>query len=144
MITVQQVFDAAIHMMDEQYELNGNTVTTDTNEYKYRTISILNTVMPALYPFSDTYNKEFEHGRPMCPMLALPESYKDPDFEQMVPLDDTLASGVLPYALAAHLLAAENAELSAWFLARYTQVFADIRSKIPAEFESIPMPYGAF
>lgn len=52
MITVQQVFDAAIHMMDEQYELNGNTVTTDTNEYKYRTISILNTVMPALYPIS--------------------------------------------------------------------------------------------
>ena len=42
------------------------------------------------------------------------------------------------------LLAGENEELSVWFLSRYNQVFADIRSKIPSSFEPIPTPYGLF
>ena len=52
--------------------------------------------------------------------------------------------GVLPYALAAHLLAGENEEMSSWFMTRYLQSFGDLRSKIPAAFEPIPLPYGAF
>ena len=43
MTTVQQVFDAAIYMMDEQSEANGNTGTADTIEYKFRTVPIINT-----------------------------------------------------------------------------------------------------
>ena len=139
MVTVQQVFDSAIHLMDEQSESTGQTVTQDTNEYKYRTISILNTLMPSLYPYSDTCDHSAP-GRPVCPVLVA-ASY---DFTQTVPLDDGLALGVLPYALAGHLLAAENESLSIWFLSRFNQVFADIRSKVPAAFESIPTPYGLF
>lgn len=142
MVTVQQIFDSAIHLMDEQSESNGQTVTTDTNEYKFRTISILNAVMPSLYPYSDTCDHSVP-GRPVCPVLTA-ASYATPDFTQTVPLDDGLALGVLPYALAAHLLAAENDSLSLWFLSRFNQVFADIRSKVPAAFESIPTPYGLF
>ena len=142
MVTVQQVFDAAIHLMDEQSESNGQTVTQDTSEYKYRTISILNTLMPSLYPYSDTCDHSAP-GRPVCPVLVA-QSYATPDFTQAVPLDDGLALGVLPYALAGHLLAAENDSLSMWFLSRFNQVFADIRSKVPAAFESIPTPYGLF
>ena len=52
MVTVQQVFDTAIHLMDEQNESNGGTQTVDTDEYRFRTISILNTAIPALYPYS--------------------------------------------------------------------------------------------
>lgn len=143
MVTVQQIFDIAIHMMDEQSETNGDTLTTDTQEYKFRTISILNAVMPALYPFSDTLDTTGT-GRPICPMLNVPDRHAQPDFTQAVPLDDTLALGVLPYALAAHLLAGENEDLSVWFITRYNQVFGDIRNKIPAEFEQIPAPYGLF
>jgi len=143
MVTVQQVFDTAIHMMDEQSETNGTTHTEDTQEYKFRTISILNAVMVALYPYSDTRSLP-EYGRPVCPQLTVPENYRSPDFTQVVPLDDTLALGVLPYALAAHLLAAENDELAAWFRAQYAQVFADLRNKIPAQFQSISAPYGLF
>jgi hypothetical protein len=143
MVKVQQVFDAAIHLMDEQAETNGATDTTDTNEYRYRTISILNTLIPALYPFSDTYDNSAA-GRPVCPQLTLPNGYKNPDFQQFVPLDDTLALAVLPYELASLLLAGEDSERSALFHRQYTQVFADIRSKIPASFEPIPMPYGSF
>lgn len=143
MVNVQQVFDTAIHMMDEQSETSGETVTADTQEYKLRTLSILNAVMPALYPYSDTYEISTA-GRPVCPALSQSSGHSAPDFAQLIPLDDTLALGVLPYALAAHLLAGENEELSAWFLARYNQVFADLRHKIPASFEPIPTPYGLF
>lgn len=143
MITVQQVFDTAIHMMDEQSETNGATLTQDTQEYKFRTLSILNAVMPALYPYSDGCYFP-QTGRPVCPTLELPASYREPNLTQAVPLDDTLAMGVLPYALAAHLLAGENEELAAWFQNRYIQVFADVRNKVPAEFKPIPTPYGLF
>lgn len=143
MITVQQVFDMAVHMMDEQAETSGETLTTDTQEYRFRTISILNAILPALFPYSDTYNSTGA-GRPVCPMLTFPAKQELPDFTQAIPLDDSLSLGVLPYALAAHLLASENQELSMWFLSRYNQVFADLRSKIPGTFEPITAPYGLF
>jgi hypothetical protein len=143
MVTVQQVFDTAIHMMDEQSESSGATVTADTGEYRLRTLSILNAIMPSLYPYSDTYVVAGA-GRPVCPPLSQSAGHASPDFAQPIPLDDTLALGLLPYALAAHLLAGENEELSAWFLARYNQAFMDLRHKLPASFEPIPTPYGLF
>lgn len=143
MVTVQQVFDTAIHMMDEQSESGGATVTADTGEYRLRTLSILNAVMPSLYPYSDTYSIQGT-GRPVCPPLSQSAGHANPDFAQSIPLDDTLAMGVLPYALAAHLLSGENEELSAWFLGRYNQAFIDLRHKIPASFEPISAPYGLF
>lgn len=143
MVTVQQVFDTAIHMMDEQSETSGATSTTDTQEYKLRTLSILNAVMPGLYPYSDTYAVTAT-GRPVCPALSQSAGHSSPDLTQTIPLDDTLALGVLPYALAAHLLAGENEELSAWFMSRYNQAFVDLRHKLPAVFEPITTPYGLF
>ena len=142
MTTVQTVFDIAIHLMDEQSQQDGSTVYADTQEYQFRTIPILNTAMQALYPYSDTCNSE-KGGRPVCPMLTMPAG-SAPDFTQALPLDDALAVGVLPYALAAHLLAGENEELSRWFLNRYNQLFVDLLQKIPQSFKAIPTPYGLF
>ena len=142
MTKVQEVFDIAIHLMDEQNESNGATVTTDTNEYKVRTISILNAILPGLYPYSDNYDTSLP-GRPVVPPLLV-DNYAKPDFEQAIPVDDTLARGILPYALAGHLLAGENEELSAWMMQRYNLMFADLRNKIPGEWEPIYLPYGAF
>lgn len=142
MTTIQQVFDIAIHMMDEQSESSGSTSTADTQEYRLRTLSILNGILPSLYPYSDTCVYP-DTGRPICPPL-IQGSHSNPDFTQNIPLDDTLAMGVLPYALASHLLAGENQELSAWFMQQYLQSFADLRNKIPSAFESIPTPYGLF
>lgn len=142
-MTIQQIFDTAIHLMDEQSETNGNTQTTDTQEYKFRTLAILNAILPSLYPYSDTLDTS-GIGRPGCPLLTIPQDHSKPDFTQTIPLDDTLAMGVLPYALAGHLIAGENQELSAWFMNRYHQSFADLRSKIPGTFEPITAPYGLF
>lgn len=142
MVTVQQVFDMAIHLMDEQNENNGTTVTVDTQEYKFRTISILNSVIPALYPYSGNYDSQGT-GRPM-PAILLVDEYRNPDFEQGIDLDDVLCLAVLPYYLAAQLLAGENETLAAWFMNRYREAFVDLRDMVPAEFEPISMPYGAF
>ena len=143
MTTVQQVFDIAIHMMDEQSESSGKTATTDTREYRFRTLSLLNTLIPQLYPYSDTYDASGA-GRPVVPALDVAQDLVNADFTQAIPLDDTLALGVLPYGLAAHLLASENMELSAWFSNRFNQAFAELRSKIPGVFEPIATPYGLF
>ena len=142
MVTVQQVFDMAIHMMDEQGENNGNTSTVDTQEYKFRTISILNSIIPALYPYSGNY-KAGTSGRP-APMPLYTDDYKNPDFEQMIPLDDVLSLVCLPNYLAAQLLSGENETRAAWFMNRYRESFADLRDMVPAEFEAITLPYGGF
>ena len=128
--------------MDEQNETTGATHTVDTTEYKSRTISILNSVIPALYPFSGNYEVG-DSGRPTPEILSWGD-YKNPDFTQVIGLDDTLCLAVLPYYLAAQLLSAENDTLAAWFMNRYREAFNDLRNRIPAEFEKISTPYGTF
>jgi hypothetical protein len=118
-------------------------MTTDTNEYKYRTIPILNVIMPQMYPFSDNCQRQ-EGKRPVCPALTVPEKRSNPDMTQPIPIDDTLAMGALPYALAGHLLSVENESLSGWMLSRYYQAFSELRSMIPASPEPISTPYGLF
>ena len=141
-ITVQQVFDQAIHLMDEQNENTGATATADTKEYMSRTISILNTIVPRLYPYSSNYNRQ-EEGRPKA--IALDRgNYSNPDFTQVIMLDDVISMGVLPFYLAAHLLSGENESLAAWFMNQYREAFADIKKTAPASFEAISTPYGLF
>lgn len=142
MATVQQVYDIAIHLMDEQLETTGETVTEDTREYKFRTLSILNSVIPALYPYSGNFDGSGV-GRPACRMLYT-EDHSNPDFEQNIPLDSTLTFACLPYYLAAQLLSGENDILANWFMTRYRETLADLKNKVPASFEAISTPYGTF
>lgn len=142
MVTVQQVYDMAIHLMDEQNETSGATMTTDTQEYKFRTLSILNSVIPVLYPYSGNYVPGTS-GRPKVRQLYA-DDYANPDFEQGIPLDDTLSLSLLPYYLAAQLLSSENDTLSAFFMNQYREMKYEIRDKVPASFEAITTPYGLF
>ena len=142
MVTVQQVFDIAIHLMDEQSENTGATVTVDTNEYKYRTVSILNSIIPALYPYSGTFTQTAS-GRP-SPRQLYVDDYKNPDFEQSIPLDDTLSLSVLPHYLAAQLLSAENEVMAAWMKNQGRENLNDLKNKVPVSFEAISTPYGLF
>lgn len=142
-MTVQQVYDMAVHLLDEQNEGNGETVTVDTQEYKYRTISILNTVIPAVYPYSDTYDTG-GGGRPSPPLLDTGANYKNPNFGQDIGLDETICAAVLPLYLAAQLIIVENDALAQWLMGRYQVALADVKSKIPGTFEPIATPYGLF
>lgn len=142
MTTVQQIFDMAIHLMDEQNESNGATGTVDTSEYKYRTVSILNSIIPRLYIYSSNYEDDGT-GR-TAPEQLKAGDYAKPDLTQEIPLDDVLSLSLLPYYLAAQLLSAENESLSAWFLNMYRENLNDIRNKVKADFEAISTPYGLF
>lgn len=129
MTDARKVFDLAIHLMDEQYELTGETHTVDTKEYEFRTLSILNVLRHELFPYSDT----FEHGkdgkRYICPEIT--------SFEQVIDLDDAIAQGCMPYGLAAHLLLGENDAMAAFFNQRYEELVYKIGAKRMAQWEDI-------
>lgn len=138
MATVKKIYDMAIHLMDEQSESSGATETVDTEEYKFRTISILNGVIPALRPYSEKPWKD------RTAAILYAADYKNPQFDQEIPLDDTLCFALLPLYLAGMLLSSENEDLSALFMNRYDRAFLDLRNKLPAEFEPIKPVYGLF
>ena len=142
MVTVQEIFDAAMDLMDEQNETTGSTDTADTKEYRLRTISILNTAIPALHPYSSNYNRTGS-GRPRNKILYT-DNRGEPDFEQSIPLDDALCWGLLPFYLASLLRSGEDTEFSMRMMAEYNNALASIRGLIPAEFEAISTPYGLF
>jgi hypothetical protein len=128
------VFDKAIHLMDEQNELNGETRTVDTKEYQYRTLSILNIIQEELYLFSDTYEVGQNGKRITPPELA--------SFDQPINLDDAIARGVMPYGLAAHLLLGENDAMASFFNEKYENLMFKIGLRKPAVWEDIPLPLG--
>lgn len=142
MVTVQEIYDAAIDLMDEQNENTGATKTTDTREYELRTISILNTAIPALYPYSSNYDRKAP-GRP-CPAFLCSSDRSKPDFTQYIPLDDALCYGLLPLYLASMLRSGEDTEFSMRMMSEYNNALAAIRDKCLAEFEPISTPYGLF
>lgn len=142
MVKVQEIFDMAIDLIDEQDERTGSTHTVDTEPYMKRTISILNTAIPSLYPYSSTCDRSLP-GRPVSPPLSANDR-KDPDFTQIIPLDDDLCRGLLPFYLASMLLVVEDTELSMRLMTEYNNALASIRDLVPAEFEAISTPYGLF
>ena len=123
------IFDKAIYLMDEQNELNGQTRTQDTEEYRYRTLGILNVLRHEVYPWSDTFVVGEDGRRALCPEIK--------SFDQILDIDDAMAQTVLPYGLAAHLLIGENVTLAAFFNQRYTELLYAIGGKRPAVWEDI-------
>lgn len=127
------IFDRAINLMDEQNEQNGETRTQDTEEYRYRTLSILNVLRHEVYPYSDTFAVGEDGKRAVCPEIK--------SFDQILDIDDAIAQTVLPYGLAAHLLMGENDTMAAFFNQRYTELLYAIGSRRPAVWEDIPTVY---
>ena len=134
MTTANWVFDRAIHLMDEQNETNGKTRTQDTKEYEYRALSILNVLVPELYPYSDTYEARDDGKRSSPPELE--------SLEQPIDLDDSICRSVLPYGLAAHLLLGENDVMASFFNQRYAENLHGLRSRATAVWEDIPFSFG--
>ena len=141
MVTVREIFDAAIDLMDEQNERTGATITADTREYELRTISILNTAIAAIYPYSSQYAEQ--SGRP-SPRVLFSDDRSKPDFDQYIDLDDILCRALLPLYLAAMLRAGEDMEFSMRMMSEYNNALVAVRNKERAEFEPISTPYGLF
>lgn len=132
--SAQNIFDTAIALMDEVDE-SGATDTSDTLEYKNRTILILNILVQELYPYSATYKKPKAGKRSTAGVLS--------QMSDMVDLDDYIASAVLPYGLAAHLLLEENPTAANYFQQRYDELKARLREGLLAESEDIEDVYSS-
>lgn len=132
--TVQDVFDKAIHWLDEQNESTGATMTSDTKEYSLRTPNILNTYLNVVYPYSDTYTAREDGKRPYLePVTAMADE---------MDLDAFICMSVLPYALAAGLVKEENPSIANVALQIYAENLGLARSTLPASVEDVENVYG--
>lgn len=133
MTTAQNVFEAAIAMMDEMND-QGQADHSDTTEYKNRTLPILNILRGELYPYSDSYESD-DRGRPIAALIT--------DFDVPIELDDYICQSVMPYGLAAHLLMDENPTSANNFQQRYDELKLGLRSGYPSQgSEDIVDVYG--
>lgn len=122
MTTAQEIFNAAITMMDELND-SGQADHSDTTEYKNRTLAILNVLRGELYPYSDSYEPG-DGGRPIAAWIT--------DFDTPIELDDYICQSVMPYGLAAHLLMDENPTSANFFQQRYDELKNGLRSGYPS------------
>ena len=135
-ITGMDVFQRAITMMDELSD-EGKYRYEDTDEYRNRTLAILNVLQGELYPYSDTYKKNSEWAKGRRPVLKPLD-----DLFSAIDLDDYCAGTVLPYGLAAALLLDENPTTANFFQQRYDELKASLMRGMPAESEDITDIYG--
>lgn len=132
--TVQAVFDKAIYLIDAQNESTGSTSSSDTKEYRVRTIGILNNLLDVVYPASATYPKD--EGRPALDDIQ--------GFDDELDLDPRILRDVLPNGLAAHLLSEENPSLAEYFQQLFEEHLEAARRGVRGVFESVDdaLPYG--
>ena len=131
--TPETVLELTIALTDNQDE-NGHYRIADNNEYRYRTLQILNTLIPELYPFSDTYKITQKGKRPIITYLT--------EFDQEIGLDDYICRSVLPEGLAGLLFADENPSMASLHWQIYEERKALLARGMPAESEPIVDVYG--
>lgn len=158
MATVKQIYDIAIAHMDE-IDAKGATQNSNTRDYQNRTPLILTALYPEVYLYDSGYQAEFdainrgERGTPCDPTKGRPRYRARPGavvFSSMdddVELDDELTLTVLPYGLAAALLADENPTLANFLQTRYEEMLEKFRTigpqvRQPADWEPIGDVYG--
>lgn len=134
MITVQTVFDIAIHLMDAQNESTGSTETADTKEYQLRTPSLLNSILDRAYPASDNFPEAVERKRPICPKISA--------MTDEIDLDERISTGILPYGLAGLLLTEENPVLANFFWQTFLEQLEEAKRGVPAGIDSVEDVYG--
>lgn len=132
--TAQNVFETAMNLMDEVNESTGAADTSDTKEYKNRTLAILNLLRGELYPYSDTYVVGESGKRPIAEEIK--------DFVTPIGLDDYICQSVMPYGLAAHLLMQEDPTSASFFQQRYDELKAQLARGMPVECADIEDIYG--
>ena len=132
--TAQRVFDIAMGLMDEVNETTGATEASDTREYKVRTLLILNALRGELYPYSDTFPTPENGKRPIVGVIET--------FEDIIDLDDYICQTVMPYGLAAQLLADENPNVAGFLQQRYEELRDGLARGLPQEAGSIEDVYG--
>lgn len=137
MTTVQQVYDAAIKLMNEQRDTSGETMIPDTVDYKNRTVDILNSLIAKAFPYSDTFFDgldQLEAGRK-------PTAGRVTAFTDRIPLDDAIA-GILCYGLASRLEEKEEPDFSRDMESEFEEQLVMLSRMTPRVSEPIEDLYG--
>lgn len=131
-VSVSDVFDYTMQLIDELNDA-GESQTADTEEYKNRTIGIMNILISECYPFSDEKDPD-----------KLDSAWKAvEEWDDMLKgIDNTIAYGVFPYGLAANLLVDENPTAANFYQQRYEALKAEKRNRMQAEISEIQSPFG--
>ena len=132
--TAQYVFELAMAQIDELNEANGAADTSDTREYKNRTVPIINILRGELYPYSDTYKVTTPGKRPICRKVE--------NISDEIDLDDYICQTVLPSGLAARLLMQEDPTSAKYFQQLYEEGLRDLQKGPPTMSEDIEDVYG--
>ena len=132
MTMVEDVFNAAMAIMDELND-SGEAQTADTQEYKNRTLPIMNVLISECYPYSDSKDTT----NPDSAWRAVTE-FDD----SLYKIDDTIALGIMPYGLAANLLVDENPSAASFYQARYEDLLKAKARRVRATVEDIEDIYG--
>lgn len=113
----------------------GETDTSDNQEYKLRTLAIINMLVNELYPYSDTCVK-VPGKRSVHPPLT--------NLAQEIDLDDYCCGLVLPYGLAARLFTDENPTQAGFYEQEYERLLAGLKrgEGMTASSEPIDDVYG--
>lgn len=133
-MTVQEVFDKAIWLMDAQNESTGATATADTKEYELRAPGLINAMLNDVYPASDTYKPSVDGKRPF-----LPDIY---GMEDTLDLDAYCCMSILPFGLAGLLLTEEDPTRADFFWQTYRERLEKARNSLPSSIEEIQDVYG--
>ena len=118
-MTALEVFNRAIHLSDNGDETTGATDIPDNEEYKFRTLAIINMLANELYPYSDTYKSE-TGKRPVLEPIT--------DFTTDIDLDDFCCGTVLVYGLAARLFLMEDAATANFYEQEYERLLNALKS----------------
>lgn len=103
----QTIYNIAMAIMDE-YKDNGGVDTSSTKDYLARTPSLLTLIATDIAMYIRKLDKGYE----------MPSEVKS--ISSNVELEDEICLGVMPYALAGHLLANEDLELGNYFMSLFS------------------------
>ncbi len=123
MVTVREVFKAALALMDE---LDGPGSGMETGEYTSRTPSVLATISAEIAVLTGS----------KVPMPV--EDLEDP----LLGVPDGFARSAMPYGLAAQLLVDENPTSAAFFQQRYEELRDRFLLRAPVLDGSVDNLYG--
>lgn len=148
MATVKEIYDIAISHMDEVGE-DGSTSNRNTRDYENRTPALITALFPECYLRDSHYQSAIDAANRGGKYRHRPGAQVFTSMEDDVPLEGELSNTVLPYGLAAALLADENPTLAQFFQGRYEELLATFeqigaRVRQPAEWEPIEDVYGFY
>lgn len=132
----------------------GGTTNENTRDYENRTPGIVTALFPECYLYDSRYQAQFDTENRGSKEAGGHAKYRFRPgakvFTAMtdeVPLDDELCLSVMPYGLAAALLADENPPLANFLQQRYEELLQKFSTigpivRQPADWEPIQDVYG--